>query len=160
MPCESQIVSGFGEQLVSAVGIGVAHVVQNGNRESALGTGGGGGGEFQDLRRSGAIGGRDLVVVGRVCLQSSNLDVVEELAALSDGGDQRAWRCSVVSLGLAGGRLGELGFLGAPIDAGRAAETERSLEVNVDAIRDVGKLDDIDVVCRVLARGRDGRGLD
>jgi hypothetical protein len=48
----------------------------------------------------------------------------------------------------------------APFDGRGGAQTEGSLVVDVDALRNVRQGDDIDVICGIGARRRDGGGLD
>ena len=47
----------------------------------------------------------------------------------------------------------------APFDGRAGSQTERGLEVNVHATREVGSVDNVNVVGRVGTGGRHGRGL-
>lgn len=88
VPSESSTLAGSLRQvLVSTVGIGVAHVVQDCHAELLGVTSLLGGLEAQDLGRSGAIGSRDLVVVGGARAKVVERDLVEKLTALGDGLD-------------------------------------------------------------------------
>lgn len=71
--------------LIGTGGVGVAHVVEDADAEALLATGGAGRLEAQDVGGSRAVGGRNLIVVGRIGLQVLDLDVVVVLAALGDG---------------------------------------------------------------------------
>jgi hypothetical protein len=96
----SALIGGLDELLERAPCIGVAHVIQNGDTErtaisralSSL--------EAQDFRLSGAVGGRNLVVVRCSGFKLVEADFVEELAALSNGLDFGArWR-AVITIGI------------------------------------------------------------
>lgn len=97
VPGESGLISCLGQVLVGTLGIGVAHIVQDGNGELGRITSLAGGGEAQDLGLGCAIGGRDLVIVGLTRLEVGQGDFVEVLAALSDSLDLRARRGTVIA---------------------------------------------------------------
>lgn len=80
------VVNGLGELVESTASVGVAHVVENSDREALLVTSTAGSGELEDIGGSGAVGGLDLVVVGGVLLEAADLDLMEVLGALGDGG--------------------------------------------------------------------------
>nr|POE86430.1 hypothetical protein CFP56_46614 [Quercus suber] len=153
------LVGGLDQLLVGAVGIGVAHVVEDGDGEGALVPGGVGGPEVQDVGGGGAVGGIDLVVVGGGGLQVVELDVVVELAALGDDDGGTGGR-AVVGLGLAGGAVAQVLGRGTPLDLGGPAQAEGGLEVDVDALGEVGGGDDVDVVGGLARGGLDGGRLD
>lgn len=75
---------GLEELLVGSTGVGITHVIQHSDGEGFRVTGRTARGEAQDIRSSCAIGRYNLVVVGRVCLQASDLHIMEELTALCD----------------------------------------------------------------------------
>jgi len=80
VPQESNtILNSLVELLVGPLCVGIAHVVQNGNGESGIVSGSTSSGETQDIRNSGTVRRHDPVVVGSVGLESSELDIVEEL---------------------------------------------------------------------------------
>lgn len=90
------IVDGLEELLVGAASVGVPHVVEHGDGERFLVASWSGGGEAQDARGCRAVPAGDLVVVGLSRLEAGDLHLVEELAALGDGGKGGAWRGAVV----------------------------------------------------------------
>lgn len=99
VPSESSTLAGsLGQVLVSTVGIGVAHVVQDSHAELLRVTGLLGGLEAQDFGRGGAIGGRNLVVIGGARAKVVERDLMEELTALGDGLDLGARRSAVVAM--------------------------------------------------------------
>ena len=97
VPGEGGFAGGLGQVLVSTLGVGVAHVVENSHGELGGVTGLAGSGEAQNLGLGCAIGGGDLVVVGLTRLEVGERDLVEELTALGDGLDLRAGRGTVVA---------------------------------------------------------------
>lgn len=92
----NSLINSLVELLERSAGIGVPHVIENSDSEGVFVTGVAGSLEAQHIGRRGAVGSRDLVVVGRVWLEVPNLNFVVELAALSDG-DLGARRRSVIS---------------------------------------------------------------
>lgn len=81
----------------SAAGVGVPHVVEDGDSKGPFASGLAGSLEAQNLGSSGAVGGRDLVIVGCIGAEVADLDVMIELAALGDG-DPRARRSAVIPI--------------------------------------------------------------
>lgn len=81
---------------IGSIGVGVSHVIDDGDRKrlgrssccSSL--------EGEDIRFRGAIAGGDLVVVCLCTGEVLDLHIVEVLTALRDG-QQRAGRCAVIS---------------------------------------------------------------
>ena len=99
VPSESKALGGMGmleKLLVSAEGVGITHVVQNRNAEWSIVTSFMSYLEAEDLRSRGAICSRNGIVIGLARLQIRNLDIVVELAALSDN-NLRAGRSAVIS---------------------------------------------------------------
>jgi len=79
--CDS-LVHSLIQVFVRPCGIGVAHIVQYGDRELGVVARGARCGEAQDIRRRGAVRRGNLVIVCGIRLQTLNLDFVKELAAL------------------------------------------------------------------------------
>lgn len=94
------LVGGLDQILVGAMSVGVAHVVDDSHAELLVIAGLLGGLEAQDLRLGGAIGSRDLVVVGVASLEVVDGNLVEELTALGDSLDLRARRGAVIAVKL------------------------------------------------------------
>lgn len=97
VPGEGSLASSLSQVLVGTLGVGVAHIVQDSNAELGGVTSLAGSGETQDLGLGGAIGGRDLVVVGLARLEVGEGDFVEVLAALGDSLDLRARGGTVIT---------------------------------------------------------------
>lgn len=91
------LVGGLNQILVSAMGVGVAHVVDDSHAELLMIASLLGGLETQDLRLSRAIGSRDLVIVGVASLEVVDGNLVKELTALGDSLDLRARRGAVIT---------------------------------------------------------------
>ena len=91
------VVDGLVQVFIRAGCVGVAHVVDYGNGDLTVHASSATGGEAQDVRGGGAVGGGDLVVVRGVRLEAGNLDLMEVLAALGDSGDQGAGRGAAVA---------------------------------------------------------------
>lgn len=80
MPQESNtVVDSLVELLVSALSVGVAHIVEHSDRESSIVTSSMSSSEAQNVGDGGAVGRHDLVVVGGTSPEAGDLNVVEEL---------------------------------------------------------------------------------
>lgn len=78
VPSKRNFVHRFGEILICSLGVGVSHIVQDGNCKRRPVAGLTGGLEAQDIRFGCTIRRRNLVVVSGIRLQSSNLHIMEE----------------------------------------------------------------------------------
>lgn len=174
VPGECSSFSGSLDQLlVCAMSIGVSHIIQYSDAERTRVTGRTASLEAEDLRLGGAIGGRDLVVVGGVGLQTVNAHLVEELTALGDRLDLGAGRSTVVSkpvstqpyqlvviyirVGVALRSTVQVARVLTPADSRQLAQTEGGLVVNVHALGDVGQGNHIDIVPGIGGGRLDGR---
>lgn len=96
----STLVGDLDELFQRASCIRVTHVIQDGHTEGATISRAMSSLEAQNLRLSSAVGGRNLVVVRCSRFEVVEADLVEELAALSDGLDFGArWR-AVIPMGV------------------------------------------------------------
>lgn len=81
---------------IGSVGVGVAHIVDDGDGKRLRIASFRGRREGENIGLGGAVAGGDLVVVCLGAGEVLDLHIVEELAALC-GGEQGAGRCAVVS---------------------------------------------------------------
>lgn len=93
----SSLIGSLDQLLVCSVSVGVSHVVQHGDAERSRVTGRTTSLETEDIRLGSAVGGRNLVVVGGVRLQTVDANLMEELTALGDRLDLGARGSAVVA---------------------------------------------------------------
>ena len=174
MPSERNAsVDSLDELGVSSLGVGVTHVVQDGDTERSGITGGSSGLESESLGWGGTVTSGDCVVVGCPGLESSDLDIVEELGAKGNSVIGRARRGSVVATSSAlipfacdsrSGVALDVGVhvvhVGTVVDTWLSIDAKGGGEVNTDSTWNVGQGNGVDVVGGIGSRWPNGWGFE
>ncbi len=137
------------EVLICTLSVGVAHVVEDSDRELLGIACSASCGEFQGLGSGGTIARRDGVIVGGSRLEVLEQDVVKVLAA-HGGHGYGTWWSTVIGGGVPCGLGGEFGWFFAIVNSGRAVQSKGSLVMNSHAIWNISQRDYIDAIGNIL----------